>query len=221
MPICALDPRECRIALRRVLCGFLPRTGCGSRTCAPIPPGPPLVRIPVRRRSRARSGTPRHDRGSSAVAGSTALAWSSPWADDPSATADKVPWGRAGANERSTTCRAVRLGLGGRAAVRCTVDIVGVARSLQPLVRAHADEAERNRRISDPVRNAMASEGLYRMGAPAAYGGLETPPRQMIEAIEAISMADGATGWTLMIGVESVGIAIAAMDPDTAASAPR
>ena len=64
----------------------------------------------------------------------------------------------------------------------------------------------------------MASAGLYRMGAPAAYGGLETPPRQMIEAIEAISMADGATGWTLMIGVETVGIAAAAMDPDTAAS---
>lgn len=101
---------------------------------------------------------------------------------------------------------------------RATVDIVGVARSLQPLVRAHADEAERNRRISDAVRNAMASEGLYRIGAPAAYGGLEVPPRQMIEAIEAISMADGATGWTLMIGVETVGIAVAAMDPHTAAS---
>jgi alkylation response protein AidB-like acyl-CoA dehydrogenase len=96
-------------------------------------------------------------------------------------------------------------------------DIVGVARSLQPLVRAHADEAERERRVSETVRAAMAEAGLFRMGAPQVYGGLETPPHEMIAAIEAISEADGATGWTLMIGVETVGIALAAMHPATAA----
>ena len=92
-----------------------------------------------------------------------------------------------------------------------------MARSLQPLVRAHADEAERDRRLTDTVRAAMAEAGLFRMGAPEVYGGLETPPHEMISAIEAISEADGATGWTLMIGVETVGIALAAMDPATAA----
>jgi indole-3-acetate monooxygenase len=98
------------------------------------------------------------------------------------------------------------------------MDIVEVARSLQPLVRAHADDGERNRRLSDPVRKAMASAGLFKMGTPARYGGGEVPPRAMIEAIEAISEADGATGWTLMIGVETVGIAFGALDPAIAAA---
>ncbi|MCU1503053.1 MAG: putative hydroxylase [Ilumatobacteraceae bacterium] len=98
------------------------------------------------------------------------------------------------------------------------MDVVAVARSLQPLVRAHADDGERNRRLSDPVRKAMATAGLFRMGAPKVYGGEEVDPRSMIRAIEAISEADGATGWTLMIGVETVGIAFAALAPEAAAA---
>jgi alkylation response protein AidB-like acyl-CoA dehydrogenase len=96
------------------------------------------------------------------------------------------------------------------------MDIVEAARSLQPLVRAHADEAERNRRLSDPVRIAMAEAGLFRIAAPAVYGGLEVDPIAMIQAIEAISEADGATGWTLMIGIETVGMGIGALMPATA-----
>ena len=38
----------------------------------------------------------------------------------------------------------------------------------------------------------------------------------MILALEAISEADGAAGWTLMIGVETVGIAMAALAPPVA-----
>src|SRR5437867_1599376 len=76
------------------------------------------------------------------------------------------------------------------------MDLVGMARSLQPLVRAHADEGERERRLSRPVRDAMAAQGLFRMAAPAVYGGGEVSPDTMIRALEAISEADGATGWT-------------------------
>ena len=98
------------------------------------------------------------------------------------------------------------------------MDIVEVARSLRPLVQANADEAERNRRQSPEVVAAMARAGLFRLAAPAAYGGLEADPSTMIRAIEAISEADGATGWTLMIGIETVGIALAALPPSSAAA---
>lgn len=97
-------------------------------------------------------------------------------------------------------------------------DIVAVARSLHPLIRAHADEAERNRCQSPEVVAAMAKAGLFRLAAPAAYGGLEVDPVTMIRAIEAVSEADGATGWTLMIGVETVGIGLAALAPQSAAA---
>src|SRR5829696_6124339 len=96
------------------------------------------------------------------------------------------------------------------------MDVVGVARSLQPLVQAHADESERQRRVAPPVLAALADAGLFRMAAPEMYGGLEVEPVPMIRALEAISEADGATGWTLMIGVETVGIAMAALAPDVA-----
>jgi alkylation response protein AidB-like acyl-CoA dehydrogenase len=93
------------------------------------------------------------------------------------------------------------------------MNVVEVARSLQPLVRAHADEAERGRRLAAPVLAGLADAGLFRMAAPAVYGGLEVDPGSMIAALEAVSEADGATGWTLMIGVETVGIATAALAP--------
>jgi alkylation response protein AidB-like acyl-CoA dehydrogenase len=97
------------------------------------------------------------------------------------------------------------------------MDILEVARSLGPLVHAHADEAERNRRQAPEVVSAMAQAGLFRLAAPAACGGLEADPGTMIRAIEAIAEADGATGWTLMIGIETVGIALAALPPARAA----
>jgi alkylation response protein AidB-like acyl-CoA dehydrogenase len=98
------------------------------------------------------------------------------------------------------------------------MDVVDVARSLQPLVREHADQAERERRLAPPVLSALADSGLFRMAAPAVYGGLEVDPGSMIRALEAVSEADGATGWTLMIGVETVGLALAALPPAVASA---
>ncbi|MEE8041472.1 MAG: hypothetical protein V3T15_01610, partial [Pseudomonadales bacterium] len=43
-----------------------------------------------------------------------------------------------------------------------------------PLIRAHADEAERNARLSQEVAEAMARAGLYRVAAPRSLGGGET-----------------------------------------------
>jgi alkylation response protein AidB-like acyl-CoA dehydrogenase len=93
------------------------------------------------------------------------------------------------------------------------MDVVEVARSLQPLVRAHADESEQARRLAPAVLAGLADAGLFRMAAPAAYGGLEVDPCSMVAALEAVSEADGASGWTLMIGVETVGMATAGVAP--------
>ncbi|MDX1385689.1 MAG: acyl-CoA dehydrogenase family protein, partial [Thermoanaerobaculia bacterium] len=76
---------------------------------------------------------------------------------------------------------------------------------LQPLVREHADATEAARRLAEPVVAAMADAGLYRIAAPADVGGGETEPETQIRVIEAVSEADGATGWTLMIGIENTG----------------
>jgi len=95
-------------------------------------------------------------------------------------------------------------------------DPVERARALAPLVREAADQAERERRLPERVAVAMAEAGLYRVAVPQAYGGLECEPRTQIETIEAISEADGAAGWNLMIGIENLGFLGPALSPELA-----
>lgn len=95
-------------------------------------------------------------------------------------------------------------------------DPVARARELVPLVREHADEAERERRLPQRVAEAMASAGLHRVAAPRSVGGGECDPATQIETIEVISAADGASGWNLMIGIENQGFLGAALPLETA-----
>lgn len=87
-----------------------------------------------------------------------------------------------------------------------TFDPVARARALAPIIRQHADAAERQRHLSPEVAQAMAAAGLYRIAAPRRCGGHDADPMTQIATIEAVSTIDGSTGWNLMIGVESFGL---------------
>lgn len=87
----------------------------------------------------------------------------------------------------------------GPTASAAAFDVVAVARSLQSIIRTHADETERGRRLAAPVVDALRSGGLFSMGLASAMGGLETPIGPALRAIEEISFADGASGWNVMI----------------------
>src|SRR4051794_41470226 len=95
---------------------------------------------------------------------------------------------------------------------------IDTAKALQPLVREHADEAEAQGYVSEVVVRALAEAGLYRLCAPAVFGGAEADPVTTIKVIEAISAGDGATGWAMMIGIETVGIGGPLMAPEAAAA---
>ena len=77
--------------------------------------------------------------------------------------------------------------------------LLDAARALGPLVRAHADENERLRRLADPLVHALRPTGLLRMLLPAAYGGPEVDPLTMVAAVEELAFHDGAAGWCVMI----------------------
>ena len=85
------------------------------------------------------------------------------------------------------------------------------ARALQPLIREHADAAQQNRRLSNEVVEALHDSGLFRMCLPKEFGGEEVDPWTTVETIEAISYADGSTGWNFMIGSETNGLAAGSM----------
>ena len=95
-------------------------------------------------------------------------------------------------------------------------DPVSRARELVPLVRECADEAERERRLPQRLADAMATAGLHRLAAPLSVGGGECDFRTQIETIETIAAADGAAGWTLMIGIENAGFLGAVLEPEVA-----
>jgi len=75
--------------------------------------------------------------------------------------------------------------------------------ALAPRIRAAAAETERQRRLSPELVHALAAAGVFRMCVPRALGGGEVDPATMIETIETIAAADGAAGWSAMIGATS------------------
>jgi alkylation response protein AidB-like acyl-CoA dehydrogenase len=81
------------------------------------------------------------------------------------------------------------------------------ARTLGPTIRAHADESERQRRLTDALVAALRPTGLLRMALPAAFGGPEVDPLTLVDAIEELSFHDGATGWCVMISATTASLA--------------
>jgi alkylation response protein AidB-like acyl-CoA dehydrogenase len=70
---------------------------------------------------------------------------------------------------------------------------------LAPVIRAHADDGERERHLADPVVHALQDAGLYRLLVPRALGGLQVDPLTLYHVVEAVAREDGSTGWCLFI----------------------
>ena len=77
--------------------------------------------------------------------------------------------------------------------------LLSAVQGLEPLIRAHADEAERNRRLSPVVVTALAEAGIFRMYTPCTLGGFEIEPLTFYRVVEAIARIDGSTGWCVFI----------------------
>lgn len=71
--------------------------------------------------------------------------------------------------------------------------LLNTVRTLDPLIRKHADEAERNRRLSQPVVAALAEAGFFRLYMPRTLGGFETDPPTVYRVMEEIAHIDGST----------------------------
>ena len=67
-------------------------------------------------------------------------------------------------------------------------------------ISARSAEIETARRLPADLAKTMAEAGLFRIALPRSLGGLELPPAQIVETIEAMAMADASVGWCLMIG---------------------
>ena len=78
-----------------------------------------------------------------------------------------------------------------------TANLLDAVERIGPIITAHSDEADKERRLSRPVRDAMADAGLFRLLTPRSLGGSELPPLDYARVLEAVSSYDSAAGWSL------------------------
>jgi alkylation response protein AidB-like acyl-CoA dehydrogenase len=71
------------------------------------------------------------------------------------------------------------------------------ARALAPLVAAHAEQGERERRLPGAVLAPLVDAGLFRLLLPRACGGAEVDPVAFVRTVEAVARADASTAWVL------------------------
>src|SRR5712691_8721162 len=81
--------------------------------------------------------------------------------------------------------------------INADTTLIEAARHIAPVIRDHNEEAERERRLSRPVLDALYETGLLRMFTPRSLGGLEVDPITRALVIEEIAGHDTAVGWTL------------------------
>jgi len=73
--------------------------------------------------------------------------------------------------------------------------IVARVRALAPLVDRHRASFDTERRIPEPLFEAMAEAGLFKLWLPRVFGGLELSPLDFVDVVEAAAELDGTVGW--------------------------
>lgn len=76
-----------------------------------------------------------------------------------------------------------------------TTAALDAARHLLPLIRASRDATESQRRIADPVVDALRAARLARIGLPTALEGLELPLADALSIYECLAAAEASVGW--------------------------
>jgi hypothetical protein len=78
-------------------------------------------------------------------------------------------------------------------------DLLDAVEKTASIIKQYASEAEQQRRLSQPVVDAMAEAGLFRLWTPKAFGGHEVDPMTAFRVFEEVSRIDSAAGWNLQL----------------------
>ena len=73
------------------------------------------------------------------------------------------------------------------------------AKQLAPLVEQYRDEAERERRLPQPLFEAVRDAGFMQMLMPRALGGDQADLSVALQVYEELARHDGGSAWALMI----------------------
>jgi len=88
-----------------------------------------------------------------------------------------------------------------------TESLLQAVETLRPVLEAHADQSEADRRLAETSYDAMRAAGLFRMLVPRVFGGMELHPVAAYKVWEAVARIDSAAGWNLQIATGIAGFA--------------
>lgn len=64
-----------------------------------------------------------------------------------------------------------------------------------PLIREHASQTEADRRVAQPVIDALQEAGVFKITVPRRFGGFELPLRDIVDINAIVARGDGSTSW--------------------------
>jgi indole-3-acetate monooxygenase len=88
--------------------------------------------------------------------------------------------------------------------------LIAISRSLEPLIRAHAEALEEGR-IPAVLVAAFYDAGVFKAMLPREVGGLEAEPVEWLQMIEELARVDASAGWLAFI---QSGIGLTFLDPE-------
>lgn len=87
-------------------------------------------------------------------------------------------------------------------------------RKLVPAIAARSDEIEQGRRLPPDLVAQLRDAGCFRMLVPRRHGGDEAGLADHMAVVRELARADGAVGWTVMIG-SSAPVILGGLPPTT------
>ncbi len=78
-------------------------------------------------------------------------------------------------------------------------DIVGRARSFVPRLRAGQSASDQAARVPQELADELQAAGLFSLGVPREYGGLQTNLSTWMEAVSEIGRGDGGVSWAVTL----------------------
>ena len=78
-------------------------------------------------------------------------------------------------------------------------DYLERVKALEPVIREHADQSERESRLAPPIVEALHQAGLFRILLPRSMDGGELTIPESLRVFEAVARLDASTGWNLAI----------------------
>ncbi len=77
--------------------------------------------------------------------------------------------------------------------------VLETARKLQPLIRQHAAEGEKDRRVHAAVMEALDQSGAFKIMIPRRYGGHQSSMKTMLDLSSIVGEADGGAAWVVTL----------------------